>query len=439
MKMRNIVTVKLWGLVVGYLGYVGDQTEVTTFEYDEEFALNNLSIAHKLQLPKKQFVFDDISKRTFKGLSGIFADSLPDKYGNQLIDIFMAEKGIPESRITSLDRLMYVGNRSMGALEYEPMEKFDDDNNLALDMNMLKELSQIVLHHKEDLHEKLENSTTRSSALALIRTGSSAGGARAKALIARNSAGDIFDGTRTYEGDYTYWLLKFDIDENKDRDREDPKGMTRVEYIYGLLAKECGIDMPKVDYIEEKNDFHFLIERFDRVLNNNNKISKVHYASWAGLAHAHRDEVGAYGYEQLVMLARELKVGEGDVKEIFRRAMYNVIGRNQDDHTKNFGFVMDKSGVWSLSKAFDMTFSYDPTGKWTKVHQIRLNGKQDGFTEEDLLSFATLCNVKKKEAIKIIEKTQEVFYKFKTYALEFNVSNELSEFVLQNIRCVIKQ
>ena len=230
------------------------------------------------------------------------------------------------------------------------------------------------------------SATSRQDALNIIRIGSSAGGARSKALVAIDGDGLIYDGTIEQQGDCRYFLLKFDSPENADRDKKDPKGMTKIEYIYSQIAKECRIDMPHTDYIVDGEDFHFLIERFDREVAGG-KLRKRYYASWAALAHADRDTTGAYSYEQLLLVARELEVGEHQTKELFRRAVFNIIGKNQDDHTKNFGFMMNRSGGWSLSPAFDMTYAYDPNGKWTRAHQIRLNGKQEGFTLDDLLAF----------------------------------------------------
>ncbi len=432
--MNKIVEVKLWGTIIGYIGYPKD-SNIAQFEYDEKFIRSNIYPSPLLmRYPPTKFFFDDISFRTFKGIPGVFTDSLPDKFGNQLIDQFMAEKKIPQENITTLDRLLYVGKRGMGALEYYPTA-FENDLDIsgALDITLLSQLAELVVSKKGALQEKLENARTKQDALNLIKVGSSAGGARAKALVARDSKNQLFDGTSLFKGNYTYWLLKFDLSTNKDRDSKDPKGMTRVEYIYSLIARKCGIDIPKTEYIIAGDDFHFMIERFDRVVVKG-ITSKVHYLSWAGLSHFDRDTTGSYSYEQLILNIRQLGLGQDEVTEIFKRAVFNVIGRNQDDHTKNFGFIMNKKGEWKLAPSFDMTYSYDPTGKWTKVHQIKLNGKQDEFTVDDIVEFGAYCNLTKLQAVKILEDTKIAFKEFENLADEYNVDEELKKTILDNLR-----
>jgi len=433
--MSKVVEVKLWGTTIGYLGYP-DESNIAQFEYDEEFVKLGVQPSPLLMKhPPMIHSFEDISFRTFKGVPGIFADSLPDKFGNQLIDLFMADKKIAQKDITTLDRLLYVGKRGMGAIEYHP-STFEDDLDQykgALDINLLSELADMVVTKKDQFHKKLHDSKTKKEALELIRIGSSAGGARAKALVAKKN-NQFYDGTLLYNSnEYTYWLIKFDSASNQDRDAKDPIGMTRVEYIYSIFARELDITIPRTDYIECGEDFHFLIERFDRVVQNE-KTTKLHYISWAGLSHFDRDTTGAYSYEQLVMNLRELKFGQDAITEIFKRAVFNIVGRNQDDHTKNFGLIMDRNGQWRLSPAFDMTYSYDPTGKWTKDHQIRLNKKQNNFTREDIISFGKYCNLKEKQSLEILKNTIAVFRRFNALAKKYNVPIELKQTILENLR-----
>lgn len=434
--MSDVVEVKLWGSTIGHLGYAPEQNRIATFEFDETFTRSGIQVSPvKMPYPPVLHTFDDISFKTFNGLPGIFADSLPDKFGNQLIDLYMAERNTPVNEITALDRLLYIGNRSMGALEYHPAQAFFEAEpvDTVLDIKLLAELARMVTSKEDDIRSKLSDAKSRSIALKLIRIGSSAGGARSKALVARTPDGKVLDGTIDHGTDCTYWLLKFDSDSNEDRDSSDPKGMPRIEYIYSLLAGECGIDIPKTDYMEDGDDFHFLIERFDRIPENG-KLTKQYYTSWAGLSHADRDTTGTYSYEQLVLLARELGLGQDAITELFRRTVFNVIGRNQDDHTKNFGFLMDKSGQWRLSPAFDMTYAFDPSGKWTSGHQIRLNRKQDNFTRDDLIQFGKYCNLTEKKALGILSNTVMVFTQFPHLAGNFNVPRELAKTVEANLR-----
>lgn len=434
--MSKLVEVKLWGTTIGYLGYPKD-SNIAQFEYDEKFMHSNIYPSPLLmKYPPAIHSFEDISFRTFRGVAGIFADSLPDKFGNQLIDQFLADKKIPKEDITTLDRLLYIGKKAMGALEYHPVQFESEVKNIqALDIHTLSQLSDLVLSAKDSLNKKLSNAKTRKDALNLIRVGSSAGGARSKALVTQKSDGKLYDGTELYDEDCTYYLLKFDSSSNSDRDSKDPKGMTKVEYIYSLIAKKCEIDMPNTTYIKDGEDFHFLIERFDRI-NKDKKTSKLHYISWAGLSHFDRDSTGAYSYEQLVLNIRELGLGEDSVLEIFKRAIFNLVGRNQDDHTKNFGFLMDKSGSWRLSPAFDMTYSYDPSGKWTKVHQIKLNTKQDGFTKDDIVDFGRYCNLSSKQSLKILKHTKEQFKNFESLACKYEVDERLKKSILDSIRWI---
>jgi serine/threonine-protein kinase HipA len=431
MKSKAI-EVRLWGSTVGYIGYASD-TRFATFEYSDAI-LNSSFELSPIVMPNRQqrHIFEDISFRTFKGVPGVFADSLPDTFGNQLIDIYMAARNIPANLITTLDRLLYVGGRGMGALEYHPAESFGAraEASVALDLNSLSELAAMVASKQADKQAAILSSDNLEQAIKLIRVGSSAGGARAKALVAKSPDGQFFDGTLDHGIDHTYWLMKFDTDQNEDRDGKDPKGMTRIEYIYGLIAKNAGINMPRINHLTIGDDFHFMIERFDRIVREG-KLDKLHYASWSGLAHAHRDETGAYAYEQLVLMMRQMNLPQADVTELFRRAVFNVVGRNQDDHTKNFGFVADRAGEWRLSPAFDMTYSYDPLGKWTSQHQIRLNMKQDGFTRDDLLNFAKHCNLTKRQGAAIINDVLGAFADFPKLAKEYGVPPELSKTVEQ--------
>lgn len=437
MKNEDVVIVKLWGKEIGALGYASSETKVATFEYQDDFVKMEVEVS-PLEVPIRvpRHTFSHISQRTFRGVPGFIADALPDKFGNQLIDQYFTDQGINSKDITTLDRLLYVGKRAMGALEFEPSESFDVNNSeLQLDVKKLSELAELVISKKERFRKKLESSD-RATALKLLRIGSSAGGARSKALVAVDKKGNLYDGTVNHDFKCRYYILKFDSSSNKDRDSSDPKGTPRIEYIYNLIAKKCGINIPDVNYIENGDDFHFLIERFDRVRKKSNdfKMDKVHYVSWCGIAHAHRDEVGAYSYEQLVMTARELKLGQDSITELFKRAVFNVVGKNQDDHTKNFGFLMNRNAEWSLSPAFDLTFSYDPEGKWTKVHQIRLNKKQDDFTLQDIIEFGEYCNLKKAKSKEILDQTVNAFEQFDDLADEYRVPKELKKTVSGNIR-----
>jgi len=434
--MNKNVRVTLWGTTVGYLGYSPNQKTAAAFEYDPGFKESGIQISPiHLKYPPFIFTFDQLSYKSFKGVPGFIADSLPDKYGNQLIDIYMADKNIPASGVTTLDRLLYIADRGMGALEYHPGETLTLQRT-ALDLQDLTELADMVLERIDKLHSKLLSAEDRAAALTIIRIGSSAGGARSKALIALSSKGTLLDGTVNHGPEYSYWLLKFDSIANKDRDNRDPKGMPTVEYIYSLIAKQSGIDIPKTKLWIQGENKHFLIERFDRIIINR-KVDKLHYVSWAGLAHADRD--GINSYEQLVLLVRQMGLGQTAVTEIFRRAVFNILGRNQDDHTKNFGFLMDRLGKWTLAPAFDLTYSYDPFGQWTKNHQSWLNKKNNNFQWDDLLTFGKFCGLNNKKSREIVYQIKDAFSNFSVLAAEYELAADLRETVESYLRLDICQ
>ena len=429
--MSLTARVKLWGKLIGHLGLPSVDSPVASFELSPDFAESGIQISPiHMRHPPNLFRFPERPAATFKGLPGIFADSLPDRFGNQLIDVFMAQKGIPPQELTTIDRLLYVANRGMGAIEYEPGASLPLQRT-AVDVQLLAELAELVLARKELLRERLEQAEDRTSALTMIRVGSSAGGARAKALVAISSRGKILDGTVNRGPEFSYWLLKFDSSGNRDRDTGDPRGMPVLEYIYSTIARDIGIALPRTQILESGVERHFLIERFDRVLRNK-KLDKVHYASWAGLAHADRD--GVNSYEQLVLLCRQLGLGHQADLEVFRRAVFNIVGRNQDDHTKNFGFLMDRNGVWSLAPAFDMVYSYDPTGRWTRNHQSWLNGKNSDFVIEDLIAFGRYCNLSERQARQIVANTVDTFASFSRRAKEADLPAGLRKQVAENLR-----
>lgn len=422
---------RLWGTRIGSLGYAPGQNSIATFEFDPEFMNSGIQVSPiQLAYPPSRFLFDQLSFRSFQGLPGFIADSLPDTFGSQLIDIYMSEKGIPQSAVTALDRLNYVADRGMGALEYLPGESLPLQRT-GLDLQHLAELSELVLQQKSALHEKLLSADDRAEALTMIRIGSSAGGARAKAVVAISPKGTILDGTVNHGPHYSYWLLKFDGGANRDREGIDPQGMPVVEYIYSVIARKAGIEMPRTNLLDDGTSRHFLIERFDRQVWNN-KLDKIHYASWAGLAHADRD--GINSYEQLILLLRRMQLGQAAEGEIFRRAVFNIIGRNQDDHSKNTGFLMDRRGRWRLSPAFDLTYAYDPDGRWTKNHQCWLNGKNSEFTAADLLKFGSFCNLSEKRSREILEQAGDAFAEFPALADRFDLNPELKSTVMKNQR-----
>lgn len=432
--LADIIEVKLWGVTIGRMGYA-DDSDAAVFEYEDQILNSGIEISPLMMSSTvKSHQFMDISANTFKGLSGVFADSLPDAFGTSVIDVYLAQQGVDIKNVTALDRLLYIRDRGMGALEYHLPESGRDNNrdNLVLDVSSLAEVANSITKSKRSPDSKLFD-VDGSVLNRFLRMGSSAGGARAKALVATSPDGDFLDGTLNHGVDHDYWVIKFDSDSNKDRDGFDPKGMTKIEYLYTEIASQIGIDTPRTSYFEENGNFHFLIERFDR-LKVKGKLEKLHYASWSGLSHAHRDTTGVYSYEQLVMVCRKMNMPQRTIEQLFRRAVFNVIGRNQDDHCKNHGFCMSKSGEWFLSKAFDLTYSYDPGGRWTRTHQIALNGELDGFSLEDLMVFGEYCNVSRIKAKEIVQQTLDAFSGIGQKMACLDVPKDLASTVVKNLR-----
>jgi len=415
----TVAKVYLWGSLIGYVSWDTTQ-EISAFEYDSKF-LNSPVEPSPLKMSKRidVYSFTELSKTTFKGLCGMLSDSLPDKFGNALIDIWLAKQGRSSGGFNPVERLCYIGSRGMGALEFKPNSGTAKKSNALLDMNEIVELASEILSNRENIKENLNSKSNkkRKEALThLLVIGSSAGGARAKCLIAYNEkTGEVRSGQLKTTDDFTYWLLKLDgVSENKDKELSDPKGYGRIEYAYYLMALDSGINMSECRLYEENSRAHFMTKRFDRL----NGGQKLHMQSLCGLAHFDFNMAGYYSYEQSLDVIREVvseKKAEA-LEQQFTRAVFNIIGRNQDDHTKNIAFLMDKNGKWSLSPAFDISYSYNPTGEWTSLHQMSVNGKRTDFTLEDLLELSKKADLKKDKALKIIEKVTKVFEKWDDYA-----------------------
>ncbi len=424
----------LWNSRIGVVGMGRDGRRGALFEYDQQFVEGAKGIEPApLKMPRRSGVysFERESERTFRGLPGMFVDSLPDKFGTSLLDRWFTEQGRNPADINVVERLLYIADRGMGALTYRPARNLvpleKKAGRTALDLGDLAALADAVLKKNESFHEALSKAESSQAALDLIRVGTSAGGARAKAVVAESPEGVFIPGHTVQEKPYRYWLLKFDgITGNADRDGGDPPGMTLVEYAYSRIARKAGINLPETRLAEDGERRHFLIERFDRI-NTGEKTDRLHYASWCGLDHAHRDWPGAYGYEQLALACRRLGLSHEDMEQLFLRAVYNIVGVNHDDHSKNFGFLMDRRGEWRLSPAFDLTYSCDPAGRWTKEHQTALNGKTAGHSMNDLLAFASHCDLTARDARLNIERIRDAFSEWPSLASELDIPRRTAD------------
>ena len=389
-----------------------DGREIGYFEYDPDFLRSGIEVS-PLMLPLRggRFSFPNLPRDTFKGLPGLLADSLPDKFGNLLINQWLSRQGRTPQSFNPVERLCYLGSRAMGALEFQPT--FLPDGPVeTLHLDALVQLANDALASRESLHANLHESP---EALAtILRVGTSAGGARAKAVISWNpNTGEIRSGQLAPEPGFESWLLKFDgVSENRDKELNDPLGYGRIEYAYHLMARAAGITMSDCRLLEENGRAHFMTRRFDR----GPEGAKFHMQSLCAIAHFDFNQAGAYSYEQAFQTARRLGLPQSDLTELYRRAVFNIVSRNQDDHTKNIAFRMDRRGGWHLAPAFDLIYSYNPAGAWTNRHQMTLNGKRDDFLTEDLLAAATAADLKPAKAKSILRQVHNAVSDWRTHA-----------------------
>ena len=412
----NTVRVKMWGTTVGYLHQ--DDTGMVGFQYDEEFLKSNIEISPiKMPLSTVTYTFPALPEQTFHGLPGMVADSLPDKFGNIVINRYLESQGRTADSLSVIEKLCYTGKRGMGALEYEPSQELTTMNE-TVDLDALTKLASEILSEKEHIHiEKNDNLMAQ-----LMECGSSVGGARAKTLIAWNpETNDIRSGQINAGKGFEYWLLKFDnIKNNKDKDsRPDDGEYTKVEYAYYLMALDAGIEMSECRLYKENGSAHFMTKRFDR---KGAKGEKLHMQSLCALAHMDFNSPRVYSYEEAFAVMKQLKLPYNDFVQLFRKMVFNEYAKNYDDHTKNISFLMDKKGVWSLSPAYDITFSYRKDSIWVSAHQMLINGKSDNITKEDMLKVAEKAGIKKSDAVKIIERVINSVSKWEEFAEKTGIS-----------------
>ena len=423
------VEVKLWGTTVGAL-YQKDGDEFASFEYAPDFARSGIEPA-PVAMPVRSgaiYRFPDLSPATFHRLPGLFADSVPDKFGNKIIDQWLVQNGRDPRSFTALERLCYTGSRGMGALEFYPATGPDPVKSEPLEIERLRTLAANILDQRKKVKVRLREKDAFEQ---IVRVGTSAGGARAKVLIAYDdSTGTVLSGqVRAPEG-YGYWLLKFDdIENNRDKENADPAGFGALEYTYSQIAKEAGIQMTECRLLEDGDHRHFMTRRFDRTENG----GKLHYQSLAAIAHYDFNIAGAYSYEQAFAIARQIGLTTADIEQMYRRAVFNICARNQDDHTKNIGFLMDKRGNWSLAPAFDVTYAYNPAGRWTGTHQMTFNGKREKFTLDDFKAAAKSAGLVQGRYKRILEQVQDALAGFKKRAKANDVPKKLVQDVVKNL------
>lgn len=425
----TIARVVLWGRTIGAVS-IADGSEVAAFQYDPTFARSGFEVAPlSLPLSNRVYQFPELPRPAFHGLPGLLADSLPDRFGNALIDAWLATQGRTPDSFNAVERLCYTGARGMGALEFVPTLGPGPKRATTIEIDALVRLASEVLTQRAGLHGNLADGEALND---ILRVGTSAGGARAKAVIAWHpQTGEVRSGQVAAGDGFEYWLLKFDgVAGNKDKELDDPQGYGAIEYAYHLMAKAAGITMAECRLLEENGRRHFMARRFDRLPGG----GKLHMQSLGALAHFDYNQAGAYGYEQALLVIRQLQLPMADVEQQFRRMVFNIVARNQDDHVKNIAFLMDRQGRWSLSPAFDLTYSYNPSGMWTASHQMTLNGKRDGFTMDDFKQCANAAVMKRGRAERIVAEVIAAVARWPEFAAAANVDARWREQIHKNLR-----
>lgn len=403
--MSTVANVYLWGTRIGAVS-LPDGERLASFEYDPEFVSSGIGPA-PIEMPlegSRIYRFPGLSQESFSGLPGMLADSLPDRYGNALIDAWLATRGRAPESFDAVERLCYIGRRGMGALEFKPARGPRAATDHPVDVEALVELATEVMAERADLAVSLRRPGRRESLREILRVGTSAGGARPKALIALNpETGEVHSGQLDLEPGFEHWILKFDGVEDQTRDLGASRGYGTIELVYSQLARRAGIEISECRLLEEGGRPHFMTRRFDRTAGGD----KLHMQSLAALAHLDYRLPGGSSYEQAFQVIRRLGLGREAIEQQFRRMAFNVVARNQDDHVKNIAFLMDRGGRWSLSPAFDVVYSHNPAGRWTAQHQMSIAGKRDQLTVEDFRRAGEAAGLKRGQAELILAEVTE--------------------------------
>ncbi len=423
-------TVKLWGTSIGYVA-MDKQERFARFEYDPDFIKRKIELAPLVMpLSKRIYQFPELPPLAFHGLPGLLADSLPDKYGQQLINVWLARTGRKAADFNAVDRLCYTGKRGMGALEFEPAESHGTTGDRRLEISELTELASMAFADKQTLEAELSDRNDDDALLDILSVGTSAGGARAKAVVAFNPDNNhVRSGQLSLPAGFEHWMIKFDgVAFSGDWGIADPAGYGLLEYSYYLMAKSCDVDMMESRLFTENGRNHFMTRRFDR-----DKVGGKHFIqSFAALNHFDYYRSGLYSYEQLFMTMKQLQISKAAIEQQFRRVVFNLVACNQDDHVKNFGFMMDRDGRWHITPAYDLCHSEG--SDFTRYHQLSLNNKTSDFVLEDIKQLARYAGLTRGREKRILEKTVEVFSGWKKLAIELEIPDNLKKHVLSTLR-----
>ncbi len=429
-----IAEVSLWGTQIGVIVWHPDSL-YSEFQYSPVLQGSGIEPCPiTMPVRNEPYQFRSLNRETYKGLPGMLADVLPDKFGNALIDQWLVRQGRSSRDFSPIERLCYIGNRGMGALEFSPLLSENKLADAPINIQqMVKLASDILTARKYDI--QLEGREINTEALTqILEIGTSAGGARAKAVIAWNEkTNTICSGHMQASPNFSYWLIKFDgVNENSDKELNDPKGYGRIEYAYYLCAQEAGIEMSECRLLQEGSRAHFMTKRFDR----DTEGGKRHMLSLCGMAHYDFQLPGATSYEQALQVCQKLNLPMSDKLQLFRRMVFNIIMCNHDDHTKNISFIMDRAGKWRISPAYDVTYSYNPTGAWTSKHQMSINGKQDDFSMDDILTCARVAGLNPAKCRKIASDILSVTNKWQKIAKAVGIEQTRITAIQQTFRAL---
>jgi serine/threonine-protein kinase HipA len=427
--MITTAFINLWNKRVGAIAW-DTATALASFEFEPSFLTNKWDVS-PLKMPianaaKRIFSYPELSgTNTFKGLPGLLADVLPDKYGNSLINAWLSRNGRPADSMNPVELLCFIGKRGMGALEFEPIVPKTNNSATKIEIDSLVNIAQQILSGKLDFTTHFSGDEAKALS-DILKIGSSAGGARAKAVIAFNPVTkEIRSGQADAPAGFTHWLLKFDG--VADQQLGTSSGYGRIEMAYHLMAKEAQIEMTECRLLEENGRAHFMTKRFDREPGK----GKIHIQSFCAMTHYDFNEVNAFSYEQLFETMRSLLLPYAEAEQLFRRMVFNVMARNCDDHTKNFSFSMNKTGKWKLAPAFDLCHAYRPGSLWVSRHALSINGKRENITRHDLLEVAKNMNIKKADTI--INQVKEVISRWNDFATQTNVKADLRDAVSKTL------
>jgi len=431
--MVDAAEIRIWGELAGAVLW-NEQEQLASFQYDPNFLRNGWDLS-PLKMPNKNgsriYRFPELRKGkdkiydTFKGLPGLLADALPDRYGNQLINAWLVQQGRLENSMNPIEQLCFIGNRAIGALEFEPAQLSSNKTAFSIEIDSLVETAQKILSGKRAFSTNLYTDEERALN-DIVKIGTSAGGARPKAVIAFNpKTAEVRSGQTNVPRGFEHWLIK--LDGVSDEQFGESSGWGRVEYAYYLMAKACGIEIMESRLLEENQRAHFITRRFDREDGN----IKHHVQTLCGIQHYDYNNMHAYSYEQLFQTMRSLKLSYPEAEQMFRRMVFNVMAKNCDDHSKNFSFRLKKGERWELSPAYDLCYSYDPQSIWVSQQTLSINEKRKNINKNDLMTIANANTIKKGE--KIISEINEIIREWKYFADQANVREDLKTAIMKNL------